>query len=62
MEKNSTTMYITAKKRIGCNAPIDVTVLVFMSPDFNGFSTDILLLFSIQDYCIVVIKIFPKLV
>jgi hypothetical protein len=35
MEKNSTTTYITAKKRIGCRAPTVVDLLVLIIPDFG---------------------------
>ncbi len=38
IEKNNTTIYITAKKRMGCKAPIEVTDLVLIARDFIGFS------------------------
>jgi hypothetical protein len=63
MEKKSTTTYITAKNRIGCRAPMEETDLVFISPDFSRFFKKIFdIANAIQDYCIAIIKIFPKLV
>jgi hypothetical protein len=35
MEKSKTTIYMKAKKRIGCSAPTDVKDLAFISPDFK---------------------------
>jgi hypothetical protein len=35
MEKNNTTTYITAKKRIGCSAPIVVDLLVLIIQGFG---------------------------
>ena len=46
MEKNSTTTYITAKKRIGCNAPIVVDLLVLIIGDFGYQKNWIFLLFG----------------
>jgi hypothetical protein len=40
MERNKTTTYITAKKRIGCNAPTEVKFLAFIKQRF-GFSKNI---------------------
>jgi len=37
MEKNKTTTYITAKKRIGCKAPIVADLLVLIIPGFWAF-------------------------
>ena len=38
IEKNNTTTYITAKKSIGCNAPIEVTDLALINTDFTVFN------------------------
>ena len=38
IEKNKTTTYITAKKSIGCNAPIEVTDLALINTDFTVFN------------------------
>jgi hypothetical protein len=35
MEKNNTTTYITAKKRIGCRAPIVADLLAFIIQGFG---------------------------
>ena len=64
MEKNNTTTYITAKKRIGCKAPIVVDFLVLMIEGFS-LSKKLDFMFNLLQYyscCIVRIKILVKLV
>jgi hypothetical protein len=38
MENKRTTIYITAKNRIGCRAPTALNDLDFIMPDFGVFS------------------------
>jgi hypothetical protein len=38
IEKNNTTTYITAKKRMGCRAPIVADFLVLITAGFRFFS------------------------
>jgi hypothetical protein len=65
MEKNNTTTYITAKKRMGCNAPIEVTFLAFIACEFLGFSNGYRISMALvqhnQKYCIDDTKILAKL-
>jgi hypothetical protein len=57
MEKNNTTTYITAKKRIGCKAPIVVDLLVLIIGDFGYQKNWIFLLFSRANTSYVVLQV-----
>jgi hypothetical protein len=63
MEKNKTTTYITAKNRIGCNAPIEVTDLAFIVfLVFRRYWKNLLAApVNTTNYCIDDIKILAKI-
>jgi hypothetical protein len=50
MEKNNTTTYITAKKIIGCRAPIVADFLVIIIPGFLAFKKWISILIGYNTY------------
>jgi hypothetical protein len=66
IDKKSTTTYMTAKKRMGCNAPTEVSLLAFIQANFRFFGIRLEICFVLvalpHKCCIARPKILVKLV